>query len=76
MVQNDDHNERKLQTLYDQPIYMQGNQLQPNERVEEPNYDFSLRDKWASVAGIDSLKMLVKPWNDSTVTVRIHNLSD
>jgi hypothetical protein len=35
-----------------------------------------LRDKWAAVSGIDNVKMLIKPWNDTTVTLRIHNLND
>lgn len=39
-VGNEDFTERKIQALYDQPIYMQGNLIQPNERVEEANFDF------------------------------------
>ena len=75
-IDNKNYNERKIQALYDQPIYVQGNLIQPNERVEEPNYDFELRDKWAQVSGFDHVKLLIKPWNDTTTTVRIQNLHD
>lgn len=55
---------------------MQGNLIQPNERVQDLNYDFSLRDKWAKISGIDGMKFTIKPVNDSTVILRVHNLDD
>lgn len=33
-VKNKDYNERVVQRLYDQPLFIQGNLISPNKRVE------------------------------------------
>ena len=38
--------------------------------------DLETREKWAKLTNIEEIKLLIKPWNDSTVLVRVHNLND
>ena len=62
--------------LYDQPLLIQGNEIAPNERIEKSVSNFEEREKWAKLTNIEEVKLLIKPWNDSTVLLRVHNLND
>jgi Cft2 family RNA processing exonuclease len=75
-VNNKDNNERKIQRRYDQPLFIQGNALSSNARVEEFDVDFETRDEWNGVSNINGLKFTVRPFNDSTTVVRVHNMDD
>ena len=75
-VENKNNNERRIQFLYDQPLLIEGNQISPNERVEEFKSDYNKRERWAQFSGLEKVKLFVRPWNDSTVLMRVHNLHD
>lgn len=75
-VQNKDYNERKIQRRYDQPLFIQGNVISPNARVEEFDADFFERNKWNGISNIENLKFSIRPFNDSTTILRVHNLHD
>ncbi len=55
---------------------IQGNTLSPNARVEDNEIDVAKRNQWNSVSNIDDLKFTIRPFNDSTTIVRVHNLND
>lgn len=75
-VQNKDHNERKIQRQYDQPLFIQGNLFSANQRVEDTEIDISKRNQWNGISNLDSLKFSIRPFNDSTTILRVHNLND
>jgi hypothetical protein len=75
-VKNKDYNERKIQRRYDQLLFIQGNSLSADLKIDDFEADFSLRNKWNRVSNIDNLKFSVRPFNDSTTIVRVHNLHD
>lgn len=71
-----EYRERVHQKSRDEGLYIQGNALDANERVEDFNPIVNLRKDWAKLSNNDNLKFNVKSWNDSTLLLRIHNLHD
>jgi hypothetical protein len=75
-VKNTDYNERKIQRRYDQPLFVQGNKLSPDKVVDSAATDFEKRNQWNAVSNIDNLKFSIRPFNDSTTILRLHNMHD
>lgn len=75
-VKNKNYNERVIQRLYDQPVFIQGNLISPNKRVEQTDINFNIRNLWDSKTNINNIKFNFRPFNDSTTIVRIQNLHD
>jgi hypothetical protein len=44
--------------------------------VEEFDADFVERNKWNGISNIENLKFSIRPFNDSTTILRVHNLHD
>lgn len=70
-----EYKERLIQKQRDEGMYMQGNALDANERVQDISA-LPIRDEWAALSNLDKIKFNVKPWNDSTLLLRLHNLHD
>ncbi len=75
-VQNKYYNERKIQRQYDQPLFIQGNTVSPSERIEDADVDIEKRNEWNQLSNLDDLKFMIRPFNDSTTILRVHNLND
>ena len=75
-VQNKDYKERLIQKNRDEGVLVQGNALDSNERVEDVSPIEDIRREWTSLSILDNVKFNVKPWNDSTLLLRLHNLHD
>ncbi len=76
-VDNLDNNERKIQKLYDEPLIIQGNLVSSSEQIEiEENHLISGRIKWEEKVGLNKVKFQVKPWNDSSLLLRVFNMKD
>lgn len=71
------HNqERFLQDYYDHPLVAQISEVESSERIEDYSVNLDPWREWATLSGSQSTKFWVRPWNDSSVTLRIQNNND
>ena len=63
--------------MIDQPLIIQGNSVDPNERVAVNDYVLTdTKRQWEEKVGLNRVKFQIKPWNDSSVLLRIFNMWD
>lgn len=75
-VQNTNYEERTIQKMYDQGLYLQAHELPEVSRIEDITEEWKARTDWATLSQIDNLKFNVRAWNDSSMLLRVHNLHD
>lgn len=73
-AQNKNRNERKIQRVRDQSLIIQGSK--PNSRPVGSQRNLAKRAEWEQISNISPLKFSVRPFNDSTVILRIQNMDD
>lgn len=63
--------------MIDQPLIIQGNSVDPNERVAVNDYVLTdTKRQWEEKVGLNRVKFQIKPWNDSSVLLRVFNMWD
>lgn len=63
--------------MIDQPLIIQGNSVDPNQRVAVSDYVLTdTKRQWEEKVGINRVKFQIKPWNDSSVLLRVFNMWD
>lgn len=63
--------------MIDQPLIIQGNSVDPNQRVAVNDYVLTdTKRQWEEKVGLNRVKFQIKPWNDSSVLLRIFNMWD
>lgn len=75
-VKNSNYNERNIQRRYDQPLLVQGNAIPVGKQLDPAGSDFNKRAQWNSASNIENLKFSLRPFNDSTTILRLHNMHD
>jgi hypothetical protein len=67
---------RTIQQLYDQPLIIQVNEIEPQLKYEQPSKSANQRNIWAARSGIENTKFWIRVWNDTSITLRIQNIYD
>lgn len=63
--------------MIDQPLIIQGNSVDPNQRVAVNDYVLTdTKRQWEEKVGLNRVKFQIKPWNDSSVLLRVFNMWD
>lgn len=63
--------------MIDQPLIIQGNSVDPNQRVAVNDYVLTdAKRQWEEKVGLNRVKFQIKPWNDSSVLLRVFNMWD
>lgn len=76
-VDNADANERALQKMRDEPLVIQGSAVSSSERVTAENHQLtSARSEWETKTGINDVKFQVRPYNDSSVLLRVFSMRE